>query len=586
MPRKQLGEVMLAKQTSQFPTWIVRSGDRYGLRVEEKHIPDLHKLHRPDIEYLEGQTMAMYRVGPLPYGTTKQSLQKVFKEWSWKARAGQPQGQDTHGVMWTAQATEPPSHWVFTMGHGDLLITKLHSPKDKPSPLTSAPLTSHRTMQHLTAVSNKKPWEKQQHDPWTNDDPWLHATSKAGTGISPAQLSTIETNVEKRILAQLPTNVKPDDMEMEPDVDHRVSQLESQVQQLKETVQQASASMQSFQHQQAQQNQQLSQQVHAVKHQVDSQNHHLQSMIEGKLEEQMSRIESLLTKRMKTNEWQHGKPGMLQPLERTNQQMWSILLRGIQIRVGEALNPGPKPSNIALTIGAINPAGLGNKGTTLIDLPNHQDAIWGVCETHLTKPGIAKFNNELIIRRSAYKLHHGEPSPFRFETASSISGKHVGVGFLATTPSRRLVATWPSSQASEARFSMQTFFCQNRWIHGAACYGYAHKSETVAVRNQTDDLLESITQRIVYGMKGYRFIVGDFNQSHGTLHQTTVWERMGWKEIQVLWAEKFQRPIQPTCKSVSVKDFVWISPELIPYIEDIEVINHIYPDHAVPNRSG
>ena len=254
MPRKQLGEVMLAKQTSQFPTWIVRSGDRYGLRVEEKHIPDLHKLHRPDIEYLEGQTMAMYRVGPLPYGTTKQSLQKVFKEWSWKARAGQPQGQDTHGVMWTAQATEPPSHWVFTMGHGDVLITKLHSPKDKPSPLTSAPLTSHRTMQHLTAVSNKKPWEKQQHDPWTNDDPWLHATSKAGTGISPAQLSTIETNVEKRILAQLPTNVKPDDMEMEPDVDHRVSQLESQVQQLKETVQQASASMQSFQHQQAQQN--------------------------------------------------------------------------------------------------------------------------------------------------------------------------------------------------------------------------------------------------------------------------------------------------------------------------------------------
>ena len=260
--------------------------------------------------------------------------------------------------------------------------------------------------------------------------------------------------------------------------------------------------------------------------------------------------------------------------------MKSILLQIIQLRVGEASNPGPKPE-IALTIGAINPAGLGNKGSSLQDLPIHKDAIWGVCETHLTKPGISKFNNELQINKSPYTLHHGEPAPFRYDTASSISGKHVGVGFLATTPSRRLLATWPAEQASEARYSMQTFFCQNRWIHGAACYGYAHKAENVAVRSQTDSLLESITERIVYGMKGFRFIVGDFNQPYGSLQQTALWEQLGWKEIQVLWGEKFNRPVQPTCKSVSVKDFVWVSPELLPFLEDIEVVDHIYPDHSV-----
>ena len=302
MPRKQFGEVLLAKQTSQFPTWIVRTGDRYGLRAADQHISELHRLHRPDIEYLEGQTMTMYRVGPMPYGTTKQSLQKVFKEWEWKARAGQPQGQDAYGVMWTAQATEPPSHWVFTMGHGDVLITKQQSSKEKASPSCNAPLTSFRTMQHLTAVGPKKSWDRNQQDPWTHEDPWSQ-TSKAGPSLSSTQLNTIETNIEKRILAQLPKPVaKTEDMELETDVDHRVAHLETQVQQLKETVQQASSSMQSFQHQQAQQNQQLSQQIHTVKHQVDTQNHHLQSMIEGKLEEQMSRIESLLTKRMKTNE--------------------------------------------------------------------------------------------------------------------------------------------------------------------------------------------------------------------------------------------------------------------------------------------
>ena len=267
-------------------------------------------------------------------------------------------------------------------------------------------------------------------------------------------------------------------------------------------------------------------------------------------------------------------------MERSNRNMWKILVQIIQLRVGEASNPGPK-TNLALTIGAINAAGLGNKGTSLQDLPIHKDAIWGVCETHLTKPGIAKFNNELKIKKSPYRLHHGEPAPFRFDTASSISGKHVGVGFLSTIPSRRLMATWPADQAAEARFSMQTFFCQNRWIHGAACYGHAHKAENVAVRNQTDSLLESITERVVYGMKGFRFIVGDFNQPHGSLQQTALWEQLGWKEIQVLWGEKFHRPIQPTCKSVSVKDFVWISPELQPFLEDIEVVDHIFPDHAV-----
>lgn len=303
MPRKQLGEVMLAKQTSQFPTWIVRTGDRYGLRVEEKHLSELHKIHRPDIEYLEGQTMTMYRLGPMPYGTTKQSLQKVFREWGWKARAGQPQGQDAYGVMWSAQATEDPTHWVFTLSHGDILITKLQSAKDKYIAPANAPLTSHRTLQHLTTGNAKKAWDKTQQDPWTYDDPWGQAVSKPSPSISPTQLTTIESNIEKRILAQLPVPTqKVDDMELETEMDHRVAHLETQVQQLKETVQQASASMQSFQHQQAQQNQQLSQQVHAVKHQVDSQNQHLQTMIEGKLEEQMSRIESLLTKRMKTHE--------------------------------------------------------------------------------------------------------------------------------------------------------------------------------------------------------------------------------------------------------------------------------------------
>eukprot|EP00435_Cladocopium_sp_Y103_P022083 s896_g5.t1 len=93
MPRKSFQDVMLAKQTSSHPTWIVGSGDRFGLRTLCDHAKAIHEQHRPELDYLEGEQMQVYRVGPLPWGTTKTSLQKLYKEWGWVARPGQPLGQ-------------------------------------------------------------------------------------------------------------------------------------------------------------------------------------------------------------------------------------------------------------------------------------------------------------------------------------------------------------------------------------------------------------------------------------------------------------------------------------------------------------
>ena len=41
------------------------------------------------------------------------------------------------------------------------------------------------------------------------------------------------------------------------------------------------------------------------------------------------------------------------------------------------------------------------------------------------------------------------------------------------------------------------------------------------------------------------------------------------------------RPITKTCKSKTVKDFIWISPEMVPYFRSVETIDDLFPDHSV-----
>ena len=84
----------------------------------------------------------------------------------------------------------------------------------------------------------------------------------------------------------------------------------------------------------------------------------------------------------------------------------AIILSQTIIRVGEAQNPGPNQQP-GLTLGAINPTGLLKKASSFAQLPTESNAIWGVCETHLTSMGIRKFKTELRFANKLLSLHHG-----------------------------------------------------------------------------------------------------------------------------------------------------------------------------------
>ena len=287
LPKKTYGEAQVSQKTSKVPSTLVRQADRYGLRVESHRAEELHKVHRPDLVYIPGADLVKYRIGPMPFGTTKQSLVHVFSKWQWKARPLAPQGQanDRSGVMWLVQAAEPPSHWIFQLSHGDVLI----SPETKPAVGYDPPqavLASSKTIQALQASQPSGTAE----DPWLHHDPW-QSTRPATREISTGQMASLETRLEQNLLAKMKTA----DVAMTPQTDDRVAALEARVDQLSHIV---SANQQEA----VGQHQAVQSQLNSLDQKVDQQQGLFQATLETKLEQQMQRIEQLFSKRQRTAE--------------------------------------------------------------------------------------------------------------------------------------------------------------------------------------------------------------------------------------------------------------------------------------------
>eukprot|EP00435_Cladocopium_sp_Y103_P030903 s2207_g7.t1 len=297
MPKKNFSESALINQTTPQQSWLVRNGDRFGVRVAEADASEVHHALRPDVNYLDGHATMSYKVGPLPWGTTRNSLQKVFGLWQWPARPGQPQGQAGDGVFWSAQATQHPSHWVFTMDHGDVLISHNDTIKDAKTTKDSSIIASAKTLRHMTAPA-KKP-DGPSIDPWLTDDPWAPKPSKpVAPAVTASQLAQIQSNIEQNLRDSLPALAPSEDAIMLGPQASRVEALEEQVKQLTTSVGHLNGSFNTINNQQHQ----LGAQVQKIQKQMDSQHASLHTMIDSKLEDQMTRIEALLSKRSKTAE--------------------------------------------------------------------------------------------------------------------------------------------------------------------------------------------------------------------------------------------------------------------------------------------
>eukprot|EP00438_Fugacium_kawagutii_P022223 Skav203956 [mRNA] locus=scaffold391:472720:477201:+ [translate_table: standard] len=117
-------------------------------------------------------------------------------------------------------------------------------------------------------------------------------------------------------------------------------------------------------------------------------------------------------------------------------------------------------------------------------------------------------------------------------------------------------------------------------IVGAAVYAPPSGPTYKDSKKLTSDLLGTLTEELVCGRQGPRFIAGDMNCDIHDLSVFRVWEAAGWMEAQA-WEHRFHHvPRKPTCKGVTIRDHVWLSPELQQWLTHVQVLDS-FADHSV-----
>ena len=242
--------------------------------------------------------------------------------------------------------------------------------------------------------------------------------------------------------------------------------------------------------------------------------------------------------------------GLFRPLK----VLCSLLVLTV-VRVGEAKVHGPNTAT--WTVGVCNPSGLQGKQSVVSVVGAD---ILALSETHLTK--VAHRNLATSFRSSRSKFKHVlTGAPMAPRSTASDAGHWAGVAFASTVPCRVLPASWPADLFETGRIQFGAFYTPCAWISGAVIYGYPEGRNHLHAHARTEAILDFALQRML-AQPGPRFMAGDWNFAPDMLQVSTHLHAAGWIEVQDLAWTLHGRPIEHTCKGVSRKDHLWLSPEL------------------------
>ena len=256
--------------------------------------------------------------------------------------------------------------------------------------------------------------------------------------------------------------------------------------------------------------------------------------------------------------------------------IWLLIFAPL-LRVGEAQNPGPQDECLAL--GTVNPSGINGKVCSFLDLP---PGLWSIAETQATQPVFQRFSRELRAFQGSSRnlcLRHGACAPLRANSNSA--GAWTGVAQMADCHIRPIHVPWRGHEWNSGRLMLSSFHLDSHCLVGATVYAPPRGPTYANAHALTQELLLTLSQELIHGMTGPRFISGDFNVNPDELPVFDEWRAAGWHEIQE-WALMTQgRDKVPTCKGVTFRDHVWVSPEMLPWLHSVECHLDCFADHAV-----
>ena len=205
--------------------------------------------------------------------------------------------------------------------------------------------------------------------------------------------------------------------------------------------------------------------------------------------------------------------------------------------------------------------------------------FWGITESHLSSLGQDKFRKGMACQKSRHTyLVPGAPCALRARSESV--GTFSGVLAMSPWPTRALHPGSCAEWFKSSRLQIVGTCIRNMWIEIAIVYGYPYSTTHQYPRFKTEQLLEAAINRVACQASGPRVIMGDFNWLRPELAQLDRLEAMGFRDLQSIAEQWWGYPVQPTGKGTRQIDFVYVSPELIPLLRDVRVVDSWWPDHS------
>ena len=190
------------------------------------------------------------------------------------------------------QAIAHPQFEVYQLAHADILITQVEKRPSRKGSIANDVQGSAKT---LAALSHQQPPAKASSDPWDVQDPWQHyqgplKQSKTwNQDLTSEHIDLIATKVHQKLQGAKP---------MMPGLDHDAAMgSDDRVTCLEERLDHLESSMEAHQARQLQVNNDLSAQISLVQHHAEQQTSAIHSHIDNKMQEQLTHIERLLSKR-------------------------------------------------------------------------------------------------------------------------------------------------------------------------------------------------------------------------------------------------------------------------------------------------
>ena len=315
LPRSSLEEIQVCKRTVKGVVGLARMGNKLGLRCATADAEAVHAAVKPSSSFLPAGKKLFFLIGPVPFGTLKQSVADAVSSIGWQARPIQPvpTTRQVDGVLWKLQAVTPPPKNVIIGVHGEMVITSMEQPSIQANP-GSAVVGANRTVKLCVQSS------KDGNDPLQMNDPWA---SYVKTPSQPALPKIVASDpvedFEKRVVEAVMQRLPKESMEVDSDQGSadgvRIQHLETQLNALQDNQKQLHHMVVSQGESHGRQIDQLAQQQHRLVSAVGEQSSTLQQFqcqfraqldqqqgqLDNLFQQQMSRLEELLAKKQRTD---------------------------------------------------------------------------------------------------------------------------------------------------------------------------------------------------------------------------------------------------------------------------------------------